>query len=63
MTVSLDTLTRNVCGPKSFQMPIWVGDLYFKDSVYGFTMTVYWDRAHFDLDGNDVVANSSTIVQ
>jgi hypothetical protein len=57
MTVWLDTLTKNVCDPKSFQIPVWVGDLYFADSVVGFTMTVYYDVSNVNLE--DIVVTSS----
>lgn len=63
LTFKLDTLTKNVCGGTSFQIPVWAGDLYFADSVYGFSITVTWNRDYFDLDGSDIAISSNTIVQ
>jgi hypothetical protein len=62
LTVWIDTLQQNVCGAKNFQIPIHVSELYFSDSVVGFTLTVYYDRSTLDFD-NLVVTPSGTIAR
>jgi hypothetical protein len=43
-------------------MPIRSGDIYFADSVYGFTVIVYWDRSKLELD-NIIGVGDNTIVR
>ena len=62
LTVWIDTLQQNVCGAKNFQIPIHVGELYFSDSIVGFTLTVYYDRSTLDFD-NLVVTPSGTLAR
>src|SRR5437763_1388950 len=50
LTVWIDTTTINVCAAKSFQVPVFVGDIYYHDSVSAVSLTVYWDPATLDFD-------------
>lgn len=50
LTMKLDTLEQNVCGPKTFTMPLWIGDIPVSDSLYAVTVILAWDVATLDLE-------------
>lgn len=56
----LDSVTRNVCGSKTFQMALNIGDVPVSDSLYGARIVLSWDRTTVELD-DFVVAGSNTL--
>lgn len=62
LTVKLDTLEMNVCGPRSFTMPVWIGDIPVSDSLYGISIIISWDNTHIDLE-DFVLTGSGTLSQ
>lgn len=60
LTMRLDTLEQNVCGPKTFTMPLWVGDIPVSDSLYAVTVVLAWDLTSIELE-DFVVVNTNTL--
>jgi len=56
----LDTLEQNVCGPKTFTIPLWVGDVPVSDSLYAATIVLSWDITTLDLE-DFVLVNANTL--
>lgn len=55
----LDTITRNVCGSKTFQMALSIGDVPVADSLYGGHITFSWDRTAIKLEDFVVVGTTT----
>lgn len=60
LTMRLDTLKQNVCGPKTFTMPLWIGDIPVSDSLYAVAITLAWDLTTLELE-DFVLVNSNTL--
>lgn len=60
LTMHLDTLEQNVCAPKTFTMPLWVGDVPVSDSLYAVTVVLSWDLTALELE-DFVIVNANTL--
>jgi len=58
--MTLDSVTRNVCGSKTFQLALRIGDVPLSDSLYGARIVLSWDRTTIELE-DFVVAGSTTL--
>lgn len=61
LTVSVDSLTMNLCADKTFTIPVRIGDLLTSDSVSGFEIAIRWDVAHISLQFPYYIASSGTL--
>ncbi len=60
LTVLLDTVRLNVCGPKEFLMPVSIGDVPLQDSLVGARIYLAWDVQTIEFD--DLVITSSETI-